>query len=80
MRGWYKHDKNVGTIDSSEAGVRLYDGNDLKLFVLVDWGRSYFVCCLVHRGSTDDLSLLQISSGVFGSPGVSNCHATRCIC
>ena len=23
-----------------------------------------FVCCLVHRGSTDDLLLLQISSGV----------------
>ena len=26
--------------------------------------RSSFVCCLVHRGSTDDLLLLQISSGV----------------
>ena len=41
----------------------LYDSPDLKLFILVGWDRSSFVCCLVHRGSTDDL-LLQISSGV----------------
>ena len=27
-------------------------------------GSELFVCCLVHRGSTDDLILLQISSGV----------------
>ena len=25
---------------------------------------NFFVCCLVHRGSTDHLLLLQISSGV----------------
>ena len=36
----------------------------LKLFILVGRDRSSFVCCLVHRGSTDDLLLLQISSGV----------------
>ena len=35
----------------------------LKLFILVGWDRS-FVCCLVHRGSTDYLLLLQIFSGV----------------
>ena len=34
----------------------------LKLYTLVGWDRSFFVCCLVHRGSSDDL-LLQISSG-----------------
>ena len=27
-------------------------------------GPEHFVCCLVHRGSTDDPLLLQISSGV----------------
>ena len=27
-------------------------------------GPELFVCCVVHRGSTDDLLLLQISSGV----------------
>ena len=31
---------------------------------LVGWDRSYSVCFLGHRGSTDDLFLLQISSGV----------------
>ena len=46
------------------SGVRHYDGSDLKLFILVGWDWSSFVCCLVHRGSTDDLPLHQISSGV----------------
>ena len=47
------------------SGVRLYDGPDLKLFILVGWDRSPFVCCLVRRGSTNGLLLLQmISSGV----------------
>ena len=36
----------------------------LKLFILVGWDRSSFICCLVHRSSSDDLLLLQISSGV----------------
>ena len=37
---------------------------DLKLFILVGWDRRSFVCCLVHRDSTDDLLLFQISRGV----------------
>ena len=45
-------------------GVRLYDGPDLKLFIFVGWDRNSFICCLVHRGSTDDLLLLQIYSCV----------------
>ena len=36
----------------------------LKLFILVGWVRSSFVCCLVHPGSTNYLLLLQISSCV----------------
>ena len=36
----------------------------IKVFILVCWDRISFVCCLVHWGSTDDLILLQISSGV----------------
>ena len=41
-------------------------------FFLVGWDRSSFVCCLVHRGSTDDLLLLQIGVvlAVKGSPAV----------
>ena len=46
------------------SGVRLFDGPDLMLFILVGWYRSFVVWCLVHRGSTGDLILLQIYSGV----------------
>ena len=45
------------------SGVRLHDSPDLKLFILVV-GTGAFVCCLVHRGSTDYLLLLQFFSGV----------------
>ena len=45
-------------------GVRLYDGPDLKLLLLVGWGLSFKVCCLAHRGSTGDSVLLKIFSGV----------------
>ena len=31
---------------------RLNDGPDIKLFILVGLGRSFFACCLAHRGST----------------------------
>ena len=47
-----------------DPGVSLFDGPELKLFILVGWDRSSFVCCLVHRCSIDDLLLLQISNGV----------------
>ena len=46
---------------------------DIKLFILVGWGRSFFVCCLAHRGSTVGILLLQCSSVVVhpeGSPGI----------
>ena len=40
------------------------DGPDLNLFILIGWGWSDFVCCVVHRGSTCDSRLLKIFSGV----------------
>ena len=48
--------------------VRLNDGPDIKLFILVGLGRSFFVCCLAHRGSTVGFLLLQCSSGVVRHP------------
>ena len=36
----------------------------LRHFILGGWDRSSFVCCLVNRSSTDDLLLLQTSSGI----------------
>ena len=50
------------------SGVRLDDGPDIKLFILVGLGRSFFVCCLAHRGSTVGFLLLQCSSGVVRYP------------
>ena len=46
------------------SGVRFYDGPNIKLCIIVGWDWSVFVCCLVYPGSTDDLRLLQIYSGV----------------
>ena len=46
----------------------LDDGPNIKLFILVGLDRSFFVCCLVHRGSTVDFLLLQCSSGVVRHP------------
>ena len=50
------------------SGVRLNDGPDIKLFTLVGWGRSLFVRCLAHRGSTVGFRLLQCFSGVVRHP------------
>ena len=41
---------------------------DIKLFILVGLGRSFFVCCLAHWGSTVGFLLLQCSSGVVRYP------------
>ena len=52
-----------------------------RLFILVGWGRSFFVCCLVHRGSTVGFLLLQCSSGVVRHPrDLKVSVATRCFC
>ena len=56
------------TVNTSD--VRLNDGPDIKLFILVCWGRSrsFFVCCLANRGSSVRFLLLQCSSGVVRHP------------
>ena len=50
------------------SGVRLNDGPGIKIFILVGWGRSFFVCCLAQRDSTIGFLLLQHSSGVVRHP------------
>ena len=58
-----------------------YDGPDIKLFILVGWGRSFFVCCLAHRGSTVGFLSLQCSSGVVRHPrDLQVSVTTRCFC
>ena len=54
----------LNSVHVGGSGVRLYDGHDLKLFILVGWDRISFVRCLVYRGSTDVLLLFQIYSCV----------------
>ena len=34
-------DNYAAFFHAGESGVRLYDGHDLKLFILVGWGRSF---------------------------------------
>ena len=53
---------------SSLTFTSTFDGPDIKLFILVGLGWSFFVCCLAHRGSTVGFLLLQCSSGVVRHP------------
>ena len=63
------------------VGLQTHDGPDIKLFILVGWGRSFFVCCLAHRGSTVGFLLLQFSSGVVRHPRDLQVSVTvRCVC
>ena len=64
----------------SGSGVRLNDGPDIKLFILVGFGRSIFVCCLAHRGSTVGFLLLQCSSGVVRHPRDLQVSVATCFC
>ena len=57
------------------SGVRLNDGPDIKLFILAGLGRSFFVCCLAHRGSTVGFLLLQCPVVLFATPGISRCRS-----
>ena len=62
------HIRALVVVSCGGSGVRLNDGPDIKLFILVGLGRSFFVCCLAHRGSTVGFLLLQCSSGVVRHP------------
>ena len=45
---------NFAALFNCTSVDRASNGPDLKLFILVGWDWSSFVCCLVHRDSTDD--------------------------
>ena len=48
-------------------------GPDIKLFILVGWGQSFFVRCLAYWGSIIGFLLLQCFSGLLDTPGISRC-------
>ena len=79
IRVWWPWSNFQGhyQIDSfGGSGARLNDGPDIKLFILVGWGRSFFVRCLAHRGSTVGFLLLQqCFSGLLDTPGISRCRS-----
>ena len=60
--------QHLNALRGACKAFRLNDGPDIKLFILVGLGRSFFVCCLAHRGSTVGFLLLQCSSGVVRHP------------
>ena len=60
--------------------IRPIDGPDIKLFILVCLGRSFFVCCLAHRCSTLGFLLLQCSSGVVRHPRDLQVSVATCFC
>ena len=41
------------------SGVRLDDGPDIKLFILVGLGRSFCVCCLAHWGDVTQAEIIE---------------------
>ena len=51
------------------SGRFLVDGPDLKLFMKLGLGWSFFVCCLANSGSTGDALLLKIFRGILTPHG-----------
>ena len=64
----FKLESGNDFVTETGSGVRLNDVPDIKLFILVGLGRSFFVCCLARRGSTVGFLLLQCSSDVVRHP------------
>ena len=50
------------------SGVGLDGGPDIELFVLVGWGRNFFVRCLARRGSVVGFLFLRCFGGVVWRP------------
>ena len=57
------HLKTLPTVFTAQVNIA-------SINTSVGWGRSFFVCCLDHRGLTGDSLLLQISVVLFGFPGI----------
>ena len=55
------------------------DGPDLKLFILVGWDRSISSVAISTGAQLMILFCFRFTVVLFGSPGISTCHATRCV-
>ena len=65
---------NFSTLLNCTSGVRLSDGPDIKLFILIGWGRSFFCLLLGPPGFNCWFSFAPVFQWCFwtpqGSPGV----------
>ena len=50
-------------------GVRLYDGPNLKLFILVRWDQSSFFCCWSTKAQLMIFFCFRFPAILFGRPG-----------
>ena len=57
------------------SGVRLNDGPDIQLFILVGLGRSFFVCCLAQRVQLLVFFCSSVPVVLFDTPGISRCRS-----
>ena len=60
--------------------VRLHDGPDLKLFILVSWDRSFRLLLGPPGYPLMIIFCFRFPEVLFDRPGISICHAIQCIC
>ena len=65
---------------AGRSGVRLYDGPDLKLLHLVGWDRSSSSVAWSTGAQLMIFFCFRFPVVLFDRPGISSCHAARCIC
>ena len=74
---WNSSAWNAATDQRCKNCVRLNDGPDIKLFILVGWGRSFFVCLLL--GPSGFICWFfycsSVSAVLFDNPGISRCRS-----
>ena len=58
-------------LHASGSGVRHYDGPDIKFFILVDWGRSFFVFAWPTGIQLVILFYFRLSVMLFNLPWIS---------
>ena len=67
-------------LHAGRSGLRLYDGPDLKLFILVGLDRSSSSVAWSTEAQLMISVCFRSPVMLFDRPGISICHATRCIC
>ena len=64
---------------AGESGFRLNDGPDIKLFILVGWGRSFFVCCLATGVQLLGFFCSSVPVVLSDTTGISRCRSQHVV-